>query len=398
MKKLSTLSAALLVSGTTIGAGLLALPISTAASGFTFSALALFLVWAVMLQASLYFLEVASCFPPGVNLVTLAQSTLGAWGKWSAWSVYLLLLYALNAAYLSGLATMMQQALEQGLHVSLPIWLAAMAMAALLLWVLLGGIGWVDRLNRWLMAGLLCTTLVVLGMLAPKVDPTLWAQTGDVATLPASCLIMLTSFGFSIIVPSLREYMGFARGAHLPRAIVMGSGLALLLYWLWEGFILGIVPMGGGDGLRALLVHGQPSVGLALTLTHLLQQPMFMGLFMVFSSLLVLTSFIGVSLSLFDFLADGLHLKKQGLSRGLSCVLTLLPPLAFTLFYPQGFILALNYAGILVAFLLVFLPALLVFKTRSNKTYTPLYQAPGGMLLVWGVMVVALIAIGMQVL
>ncbi len=50
-------------------------------------------------------------------------------------------------------------------------------------------------------------------------------------------------------------------------------------------------------------------------------------------------------------------------------ILTFFPPLLFVYFYPEGFILALKYAGIFVAILLAILPALMVFKLPKKGFY-----------------------------
>ncbi len=45
-------------------------------------------------------------------------------------------------------------------------------------------------------------------------------------------------------------------------------------------------------------------------------------------------------------------------------MITFLPPLAFALFYPRGFVMALGYAGVALAVLALMLPAMLVMKSR----------------------------------
>ena len=49
----------------------------------------------------------------------------------------------------------------------------------------------------------------------------------------------------------------------------------------------------------------------------------------------------------------------------------------FAFFYPEGFILALGYAGQMFAFYAVVLPAALVWKARHQHPNLP-YRVPGG--------------------
>ena len=96
-----------LVAGTSIGAGMLALPAATSSIGF-YPACAMFLVvWYVMYLAALLMLEANLMLNPGSNIVSMAGHSLGLFGKVFAWTIYLLLLYALNVAYLSAISDLM---------------------------------------------------------------------------------------------------------------------------------------------------------------------------------------------------------------------------------------------------------------------------------------------------
>src|SRR3990167_3208262 len=91
----------LLISGTTIGAGMLALPVMTAFVGFFPSILIFSVCWLFMLMSAYFFLDVNLTFKGEANFISMVQSTVGKWGKIFSWIVYLLLLYSLTAAYIS---------------------------------------------------------------------------------------------------------------------------------------------------------------------------------------------------------------------------------------------------------------------------------------------------------
>lgn len=57
------------------------------------------------------------------------------------------------------------------------------------------------------------------------------------------------------------------------------------------------------------------------------------------------TSFLGVALGLFDYLADLFQRSNTAAGRLQTGAITFPPPLAFALFYPRGFVMALGYAG-----------------------------------------------------
>src|SRR5262249_20843831 len=92
----------LLIIGTSIGGGMLALPVSNAPVGFADSTLFLVICWLAMTLGALLILEVTLWLPSGGNLISMAGKTLGSPGKIVVWILFLLLLYAFLAAYISG--------------------------------------------------------------------------------------------------------------------------------------------------------------------------------------------------------------------------------------------------------------------------------------------------------
>lgn len=71
----------------------------------------------------------------------------------------------------------------------------------------------------------------------------------------------------------------------------------------------------------------------------------------LFADLALATSFLGVALGLFDYLADLFQRRSTVSGRLQTGLITFLPPLAFALFYPRGFVMALGYAGVALAVL-----------------------------------------------
>ena len=114
----------LLVAGTTIGAAMLALPLSTGLGGF-FPALGLFtLVWAVMLWVGYLIVEVNLAYEGDVNFVTMVRDTLGPVGEFVTWLLYLGLFYSLLAAYISGSGPLFLDGIQNVFSLNLPNWTA----------------------------------------------------------------------------------------------------------------------------------------------------------------------------------------------------------------------------------------------------------------------------------
>lgn len=368
--------AVLLISGTAIGAGMLALPVTTGAMGFIPASVLFIACWLIMTLAAFLMLEVNLWLGPDANLITMADRTLGTGGKTLAWGAYLLLLYSLMAAYLSGMNAIITTAADHFFHVSVYAWSGSLVLILLFGVVIYAGAKPVDRINRLLMLGLSVSYIALVCLAGSHVSLHTLARTnlhGWWRTIP----IIITAFGFHIIIPSMRNYLE-SDVKKLRRAILIGSCIPLIIYLVWNAIILGTIPLQGSQGLLAILASGQPAVGLTHALNHALGNHRIDLAARLFAAFAIATSFIGVSFSLFDFLSDGLHIKKTKLGRLAIAGITFIPPMFYALVYPRGFIVALGYAGIFVAILLILLPALMVWRGRKQFSATAVYRAASG--------------------
>ncbi len=341
----------LLVAGTSIGAGMLALPVVTAEGGFFPAFFAYLLCWFFMTATGLLLLELCLKLPPDSNLITMAKTYLGLPGKIIAWGLYLFLFYSLSIAYVSGGGGILQD------------WLNLDGTVCQLIFVLiLGGCvylgAWmVDRLNLLLMAGLIASYCAFVFLGLPHVnfsylEPANW--NASFLALP----VIFTSFSYQGVIPSLTTYL--KRDAKRVRiAIIGGTTLAFFIYLLWEILILGAIPL---EGLKMAKELGQTAVAPLKNHLPVKNLPLIGQSFAFFA---IATSFLGVTLGLLDFLADGLAMPKKGMRKIFLALLTFLPPLAISLTNPSLFLTALGLAGgIGCALLLGFLPILMVWISR----------------------------------
>lgn len=383
--------AILLIAGTSIGAGMLALPVTTAAYGFIPTLILFVLSWLSMTIAAFFMLEANLWFQKDANLISMAKETLGKAGEIIAWIAYLLLLYSLMSAYLSGMNALLVNAIHSTLHFSL----TPLASSILLIMgfgvIIYLGATTIDYLNRILMMGLVISYLILVFLIGPHVNVSnLTPKQFHHSWLALP--IIITSFGFQIIIPSLRTYLN-TDVKKIRLAILVGSIIPLVVYLIWEILILGTLPYQGPHGLLAILKSGQPATGLTVALENILHSSYIGRIASLFAFFAIATSFVGVSFSLFDFLADGLRIKKTKLGRIVVASITFLPPLVFVFTYPQGFILALGFAGIFVALLLMILPALIVLSGRYLKRIDLPYKAKGGIISLVSIIIFSLLII-----
>lgn len=383
----------LLIVGTTIGAGMLALPIATAQLGFIGSIILLFACWFIMTAGALLILEVNLWLPQNSNLISMAKATIGPLGQILSWLAYFLLLYSLLCAYIAGGSDLFHNLLWAG-GVNIPSWLAAILFSVLFGFIVYLGIRIVDYTNRGLMFVKLGAYFILILLLTPLMDSTKLLA-GDMRQLTsvAAFTVTITSFGYAAIVPSLRIY--FAGDIRkLKIAIFVGSLIPLFCYIFWDMMIMGVIPLGGDNGLIGILKSPNSTSALVNTLNSTAGYSSITFFVKLFTSICVVTSFLGVALCLTDFLADGLQLEKKGWNSILIHLLTLLPPLSIVLFFPGIFIKALQYAGIYCIVLLVLLPAWMAWGGRYHRHFTKShYRLWGGKFLLSGLILFSLVMI-----
>ena len=215
----------LLITGNAIGGGMLALPLATAQAGFINSALFLLACWAIMLTGALLILEVNLWFPRHSHLISMARATLGTLGEIIAWLCYLFLLYSLLAAYIAGGSDFLQGLLQKkDIHFATGI--TATLFVLILGAVVYKGIRSVDLLNRILMGGKLLIFCLLVLFLFPFISIKQLGQ-GELHHLSASLTIIITSFGFAAIIPSLRSYF-HSNIRQLRQVIFFGSLIPLI--------------------------------------------------------------------------------------------------------------------------------------------------------------------------
>lgn len=382
----------LLIVGTSIGAGMLALPLATAQLGFLGSLILLVVCWSIMTVGALVLLEVNLWMPQNSNLVTMAKKTIGPVGQIISWITYLLLLYSLLCAYIAGGSDLFHDTLhDHGMEI--PRWVASFILTFVLGLIVYFGIRMVDYANRGLMVIKLGSYILLVLLLMPFVSYEHLA-TGDIRTITSAVAITvtITSFGYAAIIPSLRVY--FAGDVKkLRKTILIGSLIPLICYIAWDMAIMGIIPLHGNGGLIAITKANASTSDFVDTLSATVNRGSVTFLARLFTCICMVTSFLGVALCLADFLADGLQVEKKGMNNFFVHLLTFLPPLGIVLFYPNAFVTALQYAGIYCLVLLILLPAWMAWRGRYVKGLASGYKVFGGKSLLLGMMVFALFMI-----
>ncbi|WP_305461184.1 amino acid permease [Photobacterium leiognathi] len=351
---LKLLGSSLIIAGTALGAGMLAIPMVLAQFGLLSGTILMLVIWSGTTYAALLLLEASIKVGGGLGMNTIARQTLGKGGQLITNGLLYALLICLLMAYIIGAGDLVHKmALSLGLDISL-------VQSQILFAVIAGGIvaagtGVIDKLNRVLFLLMLAVLIITLFALVPNMTLAhFFTATNDSnIDLIKTSAVLFTSFGFFPVIPSLVSYNEKATHAQLRNMILLGSFIPLVCYLLWLYAVVGSL------SYEQLAQFNNVSELINVLATR------FEGIHVIlslFTGLALLTSFFGVALSLFD---QNIDLFKQ--NRAVTYVLTFILPLLGALFAADKFLSVLSYAGLILVFIAIFIPMMMVLNLRKSE-------------------------------
>ncbi|MBN6073870.1 tyrosine transporter [Aggregatibacter actinomycetemcomitans] len=390
--KNKTFGSALIIAGTAIGAGMLAMPLTSAGMGFAFTAALLIGLWLLLAYSGLLFVEVyQTAKRKDDGVATLAEKYFGIPGRIISTLSLFILLYALSAAYMAGGGTLLANALPKDFLGSAD---STLKISILIFTFILGafvviGTKGVDSITRILFSGKIIVFILVLAIMLPKViGENLMAMPLDYPLILSASPIFFTSFGFHVVMGSINNYLeGDVK--RFRSAIIIGTAIPLIAYLLWQLATHGILSQ---NEFVAVLKDDPTLTGLINATKTLQDTTLLSQVLPIFYSLALITSFLGVALGLFEGLNDLFKRTKIPANRVSLTIATFIPPLIFALFYPNGFLAALGYAGLLCAFYCLILPIGLAWRTRKQYQNLP-YRVAGGNLMLIVTLIIGIIII-----
>lgn len=366
---LNTFIASSMISGTCIGAGMLALPASAGQYGFLPTILIMAVACFFMTLGGLYMAD--ACLASrhqDPHLISLSDEYLGPQAKALSWVVYLLIGITSFVAYVSEGGKILTEFLnsfqipykhEQGYVAYLLFYVAIIAT----------GSKWVSRVNATLFSMLLFSFVGLISILIPNAttgylfEHSIWTPKAF-SMLP----LMLTIFSFPGIVPGITKIVQYDPNK-LKKAIVTGTSMGFVLYSIWLMIVMSVIPSSGPFGLSEIYAMDR---SVTKELATLLSEPVFSMFVQIFGLLAITTSFIGVGWALTEFLMDGLKLSGR---RNHILIVSVVGGLTYTIIgrFDQLFFLALETSGGIGDSLISgIIPALMVFTAsrRQQKSKT----------------------------
>ncbi len=404
-KAAGTLAGSMIIAGTAIGAGMLANPTATSGIWFAGSVLVLLYVWFCMCMSGLMLLEVNLGFAPGASFHSMVSQLLGrGWNLVSGLSI-VFVLYSLTYAYIyvgGGLTREGMQVLADWAGWAGPVpsrTLAAILFLCALAFCVASSTRWVGYLSTLLIGGMLGSFFLATGSLLEQSELAILLNRGDgqasiywqfaLFALP----VCLASFGFHGNVPSLVSHYQ-QDGRRVARSIVQGSLLALVLYVIWQVAVQGNLPR--SEFAPVIAADGDVAVLLQALSAHV--GTLHAGGFLAaFAYMAIASSFLGVTLGLFDYLRDLCGWPDSLAGRIKTALLTFAPPLLAYLVMPTGFVRVMGYVGLMAAIWAVLVPALLL---RASRRRNPARArvVPGGQWMIGFVILFAVLVFATQLL
>ncbi|MCC2646700.1 MAG: tyrp5 [Rickettsiaceae bacterium] len=363
----------LLIAGTCIGSGMIALPLVLAKLGLIPSIILMILTWSIMYFTSLINLELNLQAGQGLSLGALGRLYSGRLAELIGTISLKLLSYSLLSVFIYGGSSIIQKLLESPLH-TYELSTIATCYSAIAIVLLLLPIKFIDYINRTLFVGLIAiVTTLIIGLIV-KINwgylPLISEQASNFLSWKEAVPVVFTSFGFQVIFHSLTNYCN-KDAKILKKAFLWGSLIPAIVYIIWTCSVLTVVHNENYTFYQQMVI-GKVEIGeLIKELSQIAKWPSVQLLVWVVSLLAIVTSVLGVGVGLCDSLKMMLaKILPQAVIRNiLAALITILPAYFIALLVPNAFITVLGFAGMILVIIAILLPIYLFFKMNTKKLY-----------------------------
>lgn len=363
----------LLVAGGALGAGMFALPMVSAGAWMWWSTIGLFLVGGMtFVSAKLFVMVNLALITDTHNSLdhrssfdSLVHHSLGCW--WSRLNnvsivfIMMILMYAYTSAGAS-IADYSLSSLGLGIDDSYHRWLS-IGFATLIAITVAFGTSLVSRVLLVFLVIMAIAFIVSAIGIMPSVELnhltiSINAPQYVLMALP----VYVTAFACAGLIPSLvRHY--HAQPEKVNKSLFWGSVLVLLVYVLWLMLTFGSI---GRDGFGAVFAGGSNLGELVTALVNNGVDNSLEARLHIFSHCAIITSFLSIGLGLFHFVQDKFSLGDTRKQRLFAAACCFGPPAIASFVLPYGFIHAIGFAGMFVAFSFFILPGMMALSLKQK--------------------------------
>ena len=362
-----TIGSIFILAGTSLGAGMLALPIAIAKIGLLSGIFFMLLIWALMTLAAFMILEVTIKFGKPLTISKICNSVVGNSASITGDLSIIVLFYALLAAYISAGPGVCNQILEPLLSFEIPRYIITLIFTLTLAGMVQWCVKAVDYSNRFFFfIKLLAFTAMILILFSHFNTTNVSLNLAFSQNLATTIPLIFISFGFHGSITAVIKYVGIKNIVSLRKILLVSSLIPLVVYLLFVISVLGVLPQ---SDFAIILANGGDVEIFVERLSNKLVNSNISYVIQCFSCLAIITSFLGVSVGLLDFFNEKiLKLSKQRNTKR-AFFITFLPPAIIALLFPTIFIKALGFGAIALSILAVILPSLCAYKMVNQNQY-----------------------------
>jgi tryptophan-specific transport protein len=164
--------------------------------------------------------------------------------------------------------------------------------------------------------------------------------------------------------------------------MLIGSTLCFVIYLLWLISTMGNLSQ---DVFAGVIAQGGNIGALVGAINEVVDTSRLSDMLNIFANMAIVSSFLGVSLALFDFIADTLGFDDTPMGRFKTAVIAFAPSTFGGILFPHGFITAIGFAGLVVAINALIIPPLMLLKSRQKFPDSE-YKLVSGNVIVYFVM------------
>jgi tyrosine-specific transport protein len=368
------LGAIMLIAGTAIGSGMIALPMVLSKLGL-FPSIGLMIFMGIfMYVSSLMTLELNLQAGHSLHLGAMGRHFGGKTAGFIGTVCLKILSYALLAAYIYGGASIVQKLITHYFSHEYAFQTIATLFTVGILFVLAGPLKQIDYINRMMFIGLIIVVAILIMGLSTNINtyalPLLSGQESSLNGWTLAIPVMFTSFGFQGSLPAITRYCGMDKKI-LKRAIFWGSFIPVCVYILWTCSVLSVIFLKNPTFYNKM-IEGHVEVGDMIKELSLIAEWSAVQTFAWWISILaIMTSVIGVALGLIHAFEQQLEHRSflKSFKQSLSVFLTFLPPYMIAILVPNAFISILGFAGMILAFIAILIPSYLIYKGKFKTFY-----------------------------
>lgn len=356
------LGATMLVAGTCIGGGMIALPMVMSKIGIIPSFIVMALFGLIVYATAIVNLELHLQAGEPLTLAQLCRKFSGPTAESVGIICFKLLSYSLLIVYIYGSSSLLSSALDQKYSFSIIVAFCSVLFGILML----SPIKLVDYLNRILF--LLMISIIVFLILGLLTDiqinnlPLMGPSYNKISAWELIIPVVFTSFGFQGSIPAIAKYCNNNQKL-LKKVFFVGSLIPAIVYFLWTTSVLGVIS--SDQTFFTLVTQDKIEVGdMIKQLSHISKWPLIHELIWWISFLAIITSLIGVGIGLVD---SNQSLTKKFVSNSklnklISVLITTIPAYVLSIVIPNAFIKVLGFAGMILVVIAIILPIYLLTK------------------------------------